>query len=156
MTGQLNKLERAVCHYCGKIINCHKKQRRYVLHDGRNKPIWDLPMVAVSCEVNNIIKCDCSKPTNVRSYDSVPALKRALEQCGQIGQPGNYAGYQVGRCAEPHAAKLCLISAPHARLNDLCFSTARVIATREIMPYCGNCQHTFPQLEDTAAIQPDR
>lgn len=78
----------------------------------------------------------------------MPSLKQALEQCGQIGQPGRYAVYQVGRCAEPHAAKRSLMRSPRANLNSLRFSTARVIATNEIKPYCGNCRHAFPQLND--------
>lgn len=142
-----NKLERTVLHYCGKLVNCHKKQRRYVLHDGKRKSMWDLPMVAVSCQSKSKSASSYSKPVNKKSYDKVPALKNALRTCGEIGDSGKYASYQVGRCAEPHAAKECLLEDRSSDLTDLSFSTARVIKTKEIMAYCGNCKHAFPQLK---------
>lgn len=141
-----DKLERTVEHYCGQLVNSHKKQRRYVLHDGKRKPMWDLPMVAVSCKTNATIKSNYSKPVNKRSYDQVQGLKQALKECGEIGEEGKYDTYKVGRCAEPHAAKDCLLDDKSSTLKDLEFSTARVIKTKEIKKYCGNCKYVFPQL----------
>lgn len=145
------KLERTVEHYCSTLVNCHKKQRRFVLHDGKRKPIWDLPMVAVTCSSKSTNKSNHSKPVNTRSYDKVPDLKHALLRCGEIGAQGNFDIYQVGRCAEPHAAKDCLLDDRKSSIDDLSFSTARVIKTREIKRYCGNCRHTFPQLDKSKA-----
>lgn len=141
------KLERTVVSYCHNLVNRHKKQRRYVLHDGKRKPIWDLPMVAVTCRSKSALKSNHSKPVNVRSYDKVPSLREALQVCGNIGETGKYDSYQVGRCAEPHAAKECLLADKNSSLTDLIFSSARIISTQEIKKYCGNCKQTFPQLK---------
>ena len=141
------KLERTVLHYCQSLINIHKKQRRYILHDGKRKAVWDLPMVAVSCASKSVVKSNHSKPVNKRSYDKVPKLKAALLECGDIGHSGRYESYLVGHCAEPHAAKECLLSDRSSDMADLIFSLALVVKTKEIKGYCRNCRHTFPQLD---------
>lgn len=149
------KLERACDNYCGELRNHHKKQRRYLSHDGKAKYFWDLPKCAVTCRglQNNKIYKDHSKPVRTDTYDKVPVLKAELLKYvplnGKIGDITTlpFCGNQVGRCAEPHAAKLCLIDQPRTSINHLHFSIARDITTGEPMNPCAICLAVFPTIK---------
>lgn len=148
------KLERACAYYCGELRNTHKKQRRYLSHDGKAKPFWDLPKCAVvCCGLQNKIYKDHSKPVRRNTYDKVPSLKSELLKYvppgGKIGDITILpkCGNQVGRCAEPHAAKLCMIDDPHTTIHDLRFSVARDITTGEPMNLCAICVAVFPTIK---------
>lgn len=130
------KLERACAYYCGELRNTHKKQRHYLSYNKKAKPFWDLPKCAVvCCGLQNKIYKDFSKPVRTNTYDKVPILKsELLKYVPPRGKIGNITilpncGNQVGRCAEPHAAKRCMINEPHITIKDLCFSVARDITT---------------------------
>lgn len=148
------RLERACACYCGELRNTHKKQRRYLSHDGKAKLFWDLPKCAVACcgPQNKIYK-DFSKPVRTDTYDKVPILKSELLKYvpprGKIGDitilPN--CGNQVGRCAEPHAAKRCMMDEPRIAINDLSFSVARDIATGEPMNPCAICMAVFATIK---------
>ncbi len=146
-----NKLERTVEHYCREIINGNiKVRRKAALHDGKRKEFWDIPRVAVVCCAHrNQSYKGYSKRVNCNSYENTPDLKNALLRLlppnGKIGDTSNLCPYPVGNCAEPHAAHEC-IRKEEVRLASIHFSTARIITTGEIMPYCENCKHTFPTL----------
>lgn len=147
-------LERACLHYCGELRNIHKKQRRYISHDGKAKSMWDLPKCAVACcgLLNDIYK-DHSKPVRVDTYDRVPILKaELLKYVPQNGKIGDVTilprcGNQVGRCAEPHAAKRCMKDDPRVTIKDLKFSIARDITTGEPMNPCAICLAVFPTIK---------
>lgn len=146
-------LERAVDQYCGELRNKHKKQRRNIIQDGRLKTIWDLPCVASACRYSNCtIHKSVSKPVNINTYRQTPELESALLGCagphGRIGDPTTLSNcsYQVGRCAEPHAAKECILKRPQTRLAEIDFSQARCIRTGEVKIACAICKHVFPNL----------
>lgn len=149
-----HRLERACAYYCGELRNTHKKQRRYTSHDGKAKPFWDLPKCAVACSgLQNEIYKDHSKPVRPNTYDRVPALKyRLLKYAPRNGKIGAITilpkcGNQVGRCAEPHAAKRCMINEPNTAINNLHFSVARDIITGEPMNPCAICTAVFPTIK---------
>ena len=146
-----NKLERSVEDYCRKIIKAHINARKHAgLHDGKHKKFWVLPTVAVVCCAykNNSYK-GYSKRVNCNSYEKSPDLKdallRLLPKNGKIGDISNHCIYPVGICAEPHAAYDCICK-EGVKIASIHFSTARIIDTGEIMPYCSNCKQTFPTL----------
>lgn len=148
------KLERACAYYCGELRNTHKKQRHYLSYNKKAKPFWDLPKCAVvCCGLQNKIYKDFSKPVRTNTYDKVPILKsELLKYVPPRGKIGNITilpncGNQVGRCAEPHAAKRCMINEPHIAIKDLCFSVARDITTGEPMNPCAICMAAFPTIK---------
>ena len=148
------KLERACTYYCGELRNTHKKQRRYLSHDGKAKPLWDLPKCVIACRgLQNKIYKDFSKPVRTDTYDRVPTLKFELLKYvpprGKIGDITSLpnCGNQVGRCAEPHAAKRCMIDEPHIAISDLHFSVARDVTTGEPMNPCAICIAVFPTIK---------
>lgn len=145
------KLERSVENFCRDIINNNiRVRRRAWLHDGKYKEFWDLPRVAVVCAAhrNNSYK-GYSKRVKSNTYDLTPDLKNALLNLlplgGKIGDTNGICPYPVGNCAEPHAAREC-IKKENVLLNSIHFSTARIVTTGEIMPYCDNCKQTFPTI----------
>lgn len=120
------KLERACAYYCGELRNTHKKQRRYLSHDGKAKPFWDLPKCAVvCCGLQNKIYKDHSKPVRRNTYDKVPSLKSELLK---------YV---------PPGGKIGDITIIH----DLRFSVARDITTGEPMNPCAICVAVFPTIK---------
>lgn len=148
------KLERACAYYCGELRNTHKKQRHYLSYNKKAKPFWNLPKCAVvCCGLQNKIYKDFSKPVRTNTYDKVPILKsELLKYVPPRGKIGNITilpncGNQVGRCAEPHAAKRCMINEPHIAIKDLCFSVARDITTGEPMNPCAICMAVFPTIK---------
>lgn len=148
-------LERDVSIYCGQLRNKHKKQRRYVFHDGKAKPLWDLPKCAIACRRENVAKIyhDFSKPTRVDTYDRVPLLKarllRYVAYGGRIGDLTNLpnCGNRVGRCAEPHAAKRCMLDQHDTTIAEIIFSAALDITTGEPMEPCAICKAVFDTIE---------
>lgn len=94
-----------------------------------------------------------SRPVKSNGYDNVKELKRELLKCvppeGKIGDTTNIkgCGNKVGRCAEPHAAKECIIKHSGALLADIVLSMPLCIATLEPMEYCAICKHIFPTLK---------
>lgn len=160
----IEKLERSVQYYRLQLANNHKKQRRESKRLPSYNNYWDLPMMASACcfvysygkGSFSDIKEDHSKPVRVDSYDSVPALKSKLLECSnqknpKIGDKSKFAGCgnSVGRCAEPHAAKKCLLAIKHpdGPLDSLLFSLACEIKTGEPRNPCANCQHVFPHIK---------
>lgn len=123
-------------------------------YNKKAKPFWDLPKCAVvCCGLQNKIYKDFSKPVRTNTYDKVPILKsELLKYVPPRGKIGNITilpncGNQVGRCAEPHAAKRCMINEPHITIKDLCFSVARDITTGEPMNPCAICMAVFPTIK---------
>jgi hypothetical protein len=151
MMVNLDKLERTIIQYCSELVNKHKKQRRYVYKD--NKCIWDLPCVAVSCAYDATAYSDFSKPTRSDTYKKVPKLEETLLTLGKIGEHVN-GRYPIGHCAEPHAAKKCMKDNQKALPNNIYFSTARVVRTKEIIDYCDNCKATFVHCNDIQKVIP--
>lgn len=147
-------LDRACLYYCGELRNENKKQRMNICKDGKYKSIWDLPKCAVACKgLRGHIYKNFSKPARSNTYDKVPQLKTELLKYvrpgGKIGDVTNLprCGNQVGRCAEPHAAKDCMIKEPRTTLLNLKFSVALDIVAGEPMPACAICKATFPTIK---------
>ena len=149
------RLDRDCMYYCGELRNKHKKQRRYLSHDGKRKWIWDLPKCAVSCCTDkNVLYHDYSKPVRKDTYDKVPKLKEELLKCAPhpMGKIGDVTilpncGNQVGRCAEPHAAKECMLGDKIESPVAIRFSISRDITTGEPMVPCAICKFVFPDLK---------
>lgn len=148
-----NKLERTCIHYCGNLRQKHKKQRR---HDYKNnKDVWDLPKCAVACcskHCQNKPSMDFSKPVRENTYDKVPTLKSELVKYSKNGKIGGKTflrncGNQVGRCAEPHAAKCCMLKISNTAIKDLLFSVALDIKASEPMSPCAICLKVFPTIK---------
>lgn len=150
-------LERRTIQFCAELRNKHKK--RVAFHDGRFKVLFDLPTCAVSCQWkrNDDIKSAFSKFVRSDTYDKVKELKIALLACvapgGKIGDltnlqtPKGVSRNQVGRCAEPHAAKECMLKYHRATLNEIYFSTALDITTGEPKEACVICKRVFPTIK---------
>lgn len=160
----IEKLERTVEYYRCGLANSHKLQRRSPKRLPQYKPLWDLPMMASSCCYEyhagitySSIYSDYSQPVKSNSYDSVIALKARLLECApdedkRIGATTKlpYCGNEVGRCAEPHAAKQCmkkLSIKDDDQIDSLIFSIAHVIKTGEPRNPCAICQKVFPKIK---------
>ncbi|MDE5875839.1 MAG: hypothetical protein K2H15_09340 [Muribaculaceae bacterium] len=157
------KLERAVEQFRSQVANRHRLQRRSPKRLPKNKPLWDLPMMASSCCYADLqtgqfskIYSDYSQQAKSNSYDSFPELRDRLLACAppddrRIGVrtsiPGCYN--EVGRCAEPHAARKCLKDLPrriNQPIDSLLFSVAHTIKTGEPRNPCAICRAVFPQI----------
>lgn len=160
----LEKLERTVEQYRCQVANRHVLQRRSPKRLPKNKPLWDLPMIASSCcylYPNNsnasAIFSDYSQAVKANSYDGTPELKDRLLDCApdrdrRIGASTKLDGChnQVGRCAEPHAARKCIktLSARNGNIpvDRIIFSIAHVIKTGEPRNPCAICKRVFPNI----------
>lgn len=160
----ITKLERTVEHFRRHIANSHKLQRRSAKRLPKYKPLWDLPMMASSCcyvsqdgSCFSKIYSDYSQPVKANSYDSVKELKDRLLKCApkQDNRIGAVTilpncGNQVGRCAEPHAARSCIKDLSKKfpiPIDNLIFSIAHVVKTGEPRNPCAICRKVFPNIK---------
>lgn len=77
------------------------------------------------------------------TYNQAPTLRSALETLGKIGMKRNGCKNYIGACAEPHAAKSVIEKYPTVAVNELVFSYAYRIRTKNVIRYCRNCTDIF-------------
>lgn len=156
-------LERTIEQYRCRVANEHRLQRRNPRKLAKNKPLWDLPMMASTCCFRyqggnfSAFYSDYSQGVKANSYDATPELRDRLLECAvindiRIGADTRLPGCrnQVGRCAEPHAARKCIRDLATPRhpipIDGLIFSIAHEVKTGEPRNPCAICHHVFPNI----------
>lgn len=164
MSNIITSLERTVEQYRCRVANRHILQRSDPKKLAKNKPLWDLPMMASTCCYRypggnfSAFFSDYSQAVKANSYDTTPELRDKLLECAidgdqRIGAKNKFpgCGNQVGRCAEPHAARNCIkdLSTPHRSIpiSGLIFSIAHEIKTGEPCNPCAICHYVFPNIK---------
>lgn len=138
--------EKEILDYCKHICNTNIQTRR---NNKREKTwYWDYPAMAAICHDSGCMqkRAGFSHYPNCTAF--APILREKLEELGQIGKTSAKIGnrYTIGNCAEQHAGNHYMKAFNEDDLNDLFFSSAMRPRTKQIFPYCDNCQDTFPNL----------
>ena len=145
----LNKSAKEYCTILAKRIKYMYNSNSFV------SPGFNIPKVVAACTCNfpPFIVCRARNnndlqnphPTLAAAY---PPVNNDMKPIQRIPGVRNY--YRVGHCAEPHAAHILLNNMDEWRhpieINDIRFSLAFRIKNQAVVPYCGTCRLTFPQL----------
>ena len=151
--GALNNFAK---HYCACLFERIRKNRidDTSPNDGRHG--YNIPKEVVACTSKAPPFFVCRARNNKTLQNPHPTLKAAYPPLRANGKPvdqtlpgvRNY--YPVGHCAEPHAAHILLNNMEEKRhpiaIADIRFSLAYNVKNQSVVPYCGTCKMTFPQL----------
>lgn len=130
--------DKEIRDYCDHIMHSHIQ----VLQQNQKERTWywDYPATAAICHDVTCMWKRSSFSHYPASVNWHPVLRTKLEELGTIGQR------LIGNCAEQHAANHYMNHLKENNLNALHFSVALRPRTKEVIPYCANCKHTFPNL----------
>lgn len=145
------------------------KKKKVNRRQGRKKKeeyytVWDTPCVASVCYTKKY--AEITKKSYSRDMTSCnPELKSRLDRFGELGQTpflnelaANHSPNKLGRCAEHHSASDVLNAAngdgvhpksianaraKGTKIDDLIFSPALRVKTRQIIDECENCSVIF-------------
>lgn len=142
--------------YCSVLAKRIIKNRIDDNRPNRSKYGFNIPKVVVSCTSDISPYYVCRGRNNKTLQKPHPTLKAAYPQHKSNGLPikqsiPNAEYYPVGHCAEPHAAHVLLNNmdgnGKHIKINTIRFSLAFRVKNQSVVPYCGTCRLTFPQLK---------
>ncbi len=148
----LNNVARGYCAMLAKRI---RKKR---INDNRpndGSPGFNIPKVVAACtsDVSPYFVCRARNNNNLQAPHSTlaaayPLLRGNGKPLHQTIPDVDY--YPAGHCAEPHAAHTLLLNMEERgnpiSIGDIRFSFAFRVKNYSIVPYCGTCRLTFPQL----------
>lgn len=149
-------LNNAAKGYCAFLAKRIKKNR---INDNRpndGKYGFNIPKVVAACTSDLYPYFVCKGRNNNDLKNPHPTLAAAYPPQGGNRKPIkkpipriNY--YPVGHCAEPHAAHKLLQKMDSGgqpiAIRDIRFSFAFSVKNQSVVPYCGTCRLTFPQLK---------
>ena len=142
-------------NYCAHLARRMRKNRidDTLPNDGRLG--FNIPKVVAACTSKFPPYFVCSARNNNTLQNPHPTLQAAYPPLRANGRPVNQTlpevdYYPAGHCAEPHAAHILLnnmdaLGHPIA-IRDIRFSLAYKVKNQIVVPYCGTCRMTFPQL----------
>lgn len=142
--------------YCSFLFKRLKKNRIDDSMPNRSKYGFNIPKVVVSCTSDVAPYLICRGRNNKTLQNPHPTLQAAYPPHRYNGQPLNKSipkvdYYPVGHCAEPHAAHILLNNmdgrGKSIKINNIIFSLAYNVKNQSVVPYCGTCRLTFPQLK---------
>ena len=157
-TGPVSKS--ALCknakQYCSFLFKRLRKSRIDDSKPYSNKYGFNIPKVVVSCTSDVAPYFICRGRNNKTLKNPHPTLQAAYPPHRSNGLPvkksiPNVDYYPVGHCAEPHAAHILLNNmagrGKPIKINNIVFSLAYRVKNQSVVPYCGTCRLTFPQLK---------
>lgn len=149
-------LSKKAKEYCAILTKRMRKNRIDDTLPNDGSPGFNIPKVVAACtsDVPPFFVCRARNnetlqnphPTLLAAYPPLRANGKPVDQT----LPGVRDYYPAGHCAEPHAAHILLNNMQgNGRLiaiGDIRFSLAFKIKNQAVVPYCGTCKLTFPQL----------
>lgn len=145
--------------YCSLLIKRRNDDRIKDVQPSKNKKSrngFNIPKVVVSC-TSDVSPYYICRSRNKRTLQKPhPTLKAAYPPHRPNGIPLKKSipkvdYYPVGHCAEPHAAHALLNKMDKKgnpiQIDAIRFSLAYCVKNLAIVPYCGTCRLTFPQLK---------
>ena len=150
-----NALNKRAKEYCTILAKRIRKNRINDNLPNDGSPGFNIPkaVAACTCDIPPFIVCRARNnndlqnphPTLAAAY---PPVNNDMKPIQHI--PGVRYYYRVGHCAEPHAAHILLNNMDAwmhpIEISDIRFSLAFRIKNQAVVPYCGTCRLTFPQL----------
>lgn len=151
-TETLNKVAKEYCALLAKRI---RKNRINDERPNMSKFGYNIPKVVASCTSISPPYFVCRGRNNKDLQNPHPLLRAAYPPLKGDGKPRNQSiigvpYYPAGHCAEPHAAHTLLLNmdlyGKPIAIKDIRFSLAFSVKNQSVVPYCGTCRLTFPQL----------
>lgn len=145
----------AAKNYCAHLARRIRKNRidDTLPNDGSHG--FNIPKVVAACTSNVPPYFVCRGRNNNDLQTPHPTLQAAYPPIWGNMKPVNQSipdveYYRVGHCAEPHAAHTLLNNMDFwghpIAIRDIRFSLAFNVKNQAVVPYCGTCRLTFPQL----------
>ena len=143
-------------NYCAHLARRIKKNRIDDILPNDGSHGFNIPKVVVACTSNVPPYFVCRARNNNTLQNPHPTLQAAYPPLRANGKPVNQTlpgvrdYYPAGHCAEPHAAHILLYNMTQKRrpieIANIRFSFAFKVKNHGVVPYCGTCKLTFPQL----------
>ena len=152
-TASLNNVAK---NYCASLSKRIRKNRIADDRPNNSKYGFNIPKVVAACSSNVPPYFVCRGRNNHDLQNPHPVLAAAYpplrgDNTPQYRIPGVKKHYRVGHCAEPHAAHTLLNNMYEwgcpIVISDIRFSLAYRVKNQSVVPYCGTCRLTFPQLK---------
>lgn len=148
-------LNHSAKEYCAILAKRVRKNRIEDDRPNRSRYGFNIPKVVAACTSTIPPFMVCKGRNNKNLLNPHPTLRGAYPPVNVHDMPVsrtiadvNY--YPVGHCAEPHAADTLLKNMEEKhhpiQIEEIRFSKAFKVKNHSIMPYCGTCRLTFPQL----------
>ena len=149
-------LNKAARNYCAHLARRLRKNRidDTLPNDGSHG--FNIPKVVAACTSKVPPYFVCRGRNNHDLKDPHPTLSAAYPPLRADRKPlycisGVKHHYPAGHCAEPHAAHTLLLNMDawgrRIEIRDIRFSLAFKVKNQVVVPYCGTCRQTFPQLK---------
>ena len=140
--------------YCALLAKRMRKNRIDDNPQNNSKYGFNIPKVVVACTTDNAPYYVCKGRNNNSLRNPHQTLRAAYPILRGNGNPlvqsiPGVPYYPAGYCAEPHAANTLLYNMDNHHpiaIEDIRFSLAFKVKNRAVVPYCGTCRLTFPQL----------
>ncbi|WP_125719603.1 hypothetical protein [Flavobacterium ustbae] len=98
------------------------------------------PAVVIGAEYNGKRVFSYSKPCDSNMRNS---LRNKLRELGDLYIQKNGKGNPIGNCAEVNVSQKLMIGNSTIPLDKIIFSTPIRPRTKQPVPICDNCKHTF-------------
>lgn len=142
-------------NYCAHLARRMRKNRidDTLPNDGSHG--FNIPKVVAACTSSKPPYFVCRARNNNTLQNPHPTLQAAYPPLRGDGTPINRIPgvkhhYPAGHCAEPHAAHTLLLNMDDQghpiAIRNIRFSLAFNVKNQAVVPYCGTCRLTFPQL----------
>lgn len=149
------ELNKKAKEYCAILARRIRKNRIDDTLPNNGEEGFNIPKVVAACTTDVPPYYVCRGRNNHDLQNPHPTLQAAYPPVRNNKKPlvqnlPDVDYFRVGHCAEPHAAHTLLYNMDVCRhpiaIRDIRFSFAFRVKNQSVVPYCGTCRLTFPQL----------